>query len=239
MGKHGVVVQMAAARERRQDLRAALMWGAKALTVAKPGEVVSPDATLRKVWKGTPDRSASRCNCGGASAESAARTSSGLGTVSFMGANPTAIGSTCLPCSVALREYPTAMPGDVAKAVVIANVELLMNQKYGKRNVTAFGRDTGISTGGTQRVLDPTTSVGVDLLSKIADYFKIEIWQLLAPNLGQAMLLSPAELDAVKKIREPIQPKQIQATKPIKTEHISARHMSNPKGVVAKKQRAS
>jgi hypothetical protein len=102
------------------------------------------------------------------------------------------------------------MPGIPAKAIVIANVKLLMETKYGKVNVTAFGRDTGIKTGGAQRVLDPDTNVGVDLLAQIADYFKIETWQLLAPNLGQSLKLSPAEVEAVRKIREPLQPRSIE-----------------------------
>jgi hypothetical protein len=95
------------------------------------------------------------------------------------------------------------------KAIVSANVELLMQSKYGKRNVTALGRDTGIATGGAQRVLDPATSVGLDLLERVADKFDIDVWQLLVPNLGQSMKLSPAEVEAVRKIREPLQPKGI------------------------------
>lgn len=101
------------------------------------------------------------------------------------------------------------MPGMSIKATVIANVELLMQSKYGKRNVTALGRDTGIAIGGAQRVLDPSTNVGIDLLEKIADKFEVDVWQLLVPNLGQSMKLSPAEVEAVRKIREPLQPKGV------------------------------
>lgn len=200
----GVVVHIEHVAQARA---AALMWGANARTVAMPGDFVSPDATLRSVWNGTPDNVASLCSCDKSSGASAARTSSGVGTVSFMRRQPTASGTSCLPLSVRPGEYPHAMPGDQAKAVIVENIKLLMDTHYGKINITAFGRDTGISNGGTQRVLDPDTSVGVDLLAKIADHFKLEVWQLLAPNLGQAMLLSPAELAAVRKIREPQQPK--------------------------------
>jgi hypothetical protein len=205
--KHADVVQLRVWRERAQAFKAALMCGANARTVAIPGDLVSPDATLRSVWNGMPESTASLCSCGAARGDNAARTSSGLGTDSFMEGEHTDPGTSCLPFSVQTGAYPTAMPGDQAKAVVIENVKLLMTTKYGKINITAFGRDTGISNGGTQRVLDPDTSVGVDLLARIADHFKIEIWQLLAPNLGQALKLSPAELEAVRKIREPQQPK--------------------------------
>jgi hypothetical protein len=114
------------------------------------------------------------------------------------------------------------MAGDPTKAIVIANIELLMKQKFERINVTGFGKFTGISTGGTQRVLDPDTSVSVDILGRIAAKFGLETWQLLAPNLGQALLLSPAELEAVRKIREPQQPKTI------KTEHIETKQIASP-----------
>jgi hypothetical protein len=104
------------------------------------------------------------------------------------------------------------MPETQVKAIVIANVKLLMHTRYGKVNITAFGRDTGIKTGGAQRVMDPQTNVGVDLLTQIAKEFGIEVWQLLVPNLGQSMLLSPAEVEAIRRIREPLQPKPIDVT---------------------------
>jgi hypothetical protein len=211
METHGaVVVKLSAWRGRAQARSAALMWGAKARTVAIPGDVVSPDATLRSVWKGTPESLASLCSCETFSGDSAARTSSGLGTVSFIGKHPTGIGSSCLPVSVALREYPNApMTETAAKAIVAANVEVLVTRKYGRVNITAFGRDAKIGTGGAQRLLDHETSVGVDLIARAAAFFDMDPWQLLAPNLGQALVLSPAELAKVKEMREPQQPKGI------------------------------
>jgi hypothetical protein len=103
-----------------------------------------------------------------------------------------------------------------AKAILIENVLTLMELRYGRQNITAFGRDTGISTGGTQRVLDPVASVGVDILSRIAAHFKLEVWQLLAPNLGQALILSPAEAKKVREMRDPEQAKPAKVRAPAK-----------------------
>ena len=190
---------------------AAPMCGAKARTVSMPGDAVSPDATLRSVWNGTPDNSASRCSCEVASGASAARISSELGTVMFMDTDRTGSGKQCLPVSVKQSAYPLAMPKSGAKAILMDNVKLLMTSRYGGVNISRFGQDTGLSNGGTQRVLDPDSDIRVEQLSKIANTFGIEPWQLLAPNLGQSMLLSPAEVDAIRKIRDPLQPKTVGA----------------------------
>jgi hypothetical protein len=99
------------------------------------------------------------------------------------------------------------MQKPTAKELLMENVKLLMLDRYGKENISRFGQDTGLSNGGTQRVLDPLSDVRTEALTKIAAAFDLEIWQLLAPNLGQALALSPAEMEAVKKIRTPQPPK--------------------------------
>jgi hypothetical protein len=106
------------------------------------------------------------------------------------------------------------MPKSGAKAILMDNVKLLMTSRYGGVNISRFGQDTGLSNGGTQRVLDPESDIRVEQLSKIANTFGIEPWQLLAPALGQSMLLSPAEMDAIRKIRDPLQPKSLGAAPP-------------------------
>jgi hypothetical protein len=185
------------------------MYGANAPTVSSPGDLVSPEATLRSVWNGTPESSESFCNCNGLRGASAVRTASEVGTDSFMGSQHTGFGTLCLPLSVDTPAYARGMSKPDAKTILIENVTLLMKSRYGKINITRFGQETGLSNGGTQRVLDPATSVGVDQLNKIAEAFDVEVWQLLAPDLGQAMRLSPAELEKVREMREPQQPKAV------------------------------
>ena len=96
-------------------------------------------------------------------------------------------------------------PEDVA-AQVWENVQTLMQRAYGGDNITRLGRETGIKQGGAQR-LKEKRDIGIGMIARVAAHFKIDAWQLLAPNLGDAMRLSTAELMAIRKMRDPIQPR--------------------------------
>jgi hypothetical protein len=87
-----------------------------------------------------------------------------------------------------------------------SNVQALMKRAYGGDNITRLGRETGIATGGAQR-LKGRKDVGVRLIERVATHFKIDAWQLLAPGLGRSMLLSDDELEAVRRLRNPMQPR--------------------------------
>ncbi len=89
--------------------------------------------------------------------------------------------------------------------VLWENVQTLMTRRYGGPNVTRLGRESKISQGGAQR-LKAGASVGVELVATVADYFGVQPWQLLAPGLGETMRLSPEELEAVRRLRDPVQP---------------------------------
>jgi transcriptional regulator with XRE-family HTH domain len=70
------------------------------------------------------------------------------------------------------------------RSVLWTNVTALMLVKYGEENLTRLARDTKIGPGTSSRMKQQETSVRVDTLEKIASFFEIEPWQLLAPHLG-------------------------------------------------------
>lgn len=78
--------------------------------------------------------------------------------------------------------YPLAMIE--SKVLLWQNVTALMLKRYEREHLTNFAKDVGISPGTATRIKVQATSVGIDVLDKIAAYFKIESWQLLAKNLG-------------------------------------------------------
>ena len=71
------------------------------------------------------------------------------------------------------------MKRDDPKTVLAANVRALMVKRYGAVRIGRFRRDTGIGAATISRILDATTSIGIDIVEKIARAFKLEAWQLL------------------------------------------------------------
>lgn len=69
-----------------------------------------------------------------------------------------------------------------SKAALWASVQALMLQHYGKENLQRFSRDTKIGIATVGRIRDQQTSVGLDVLDKIAAKFNTSAWQLLVPG---------------------------------------------------------
>ena len=57
------------------------------------------------------------------------------------------------------------------KAILWANVSALMVAKYGKENLTRLANDSGAGPGTMTRIKEMKTSVGMDVLEKIAKVF--------------------------------------------------------------------
>ena len=72
------------------------------------------------------------------------------------------------------------------KAILWTNVLALMVAKYGKENLTRLANDSGTGPGTMTRIKNAKTSVGVDVLEKIADVFGVAPWQLLHPDISTA-----------------------------------------------------
>ena len=64
------------------------------------------------------------------------------------------------------------------------NVQALMVAKYGAENLTRLAFDAGVGLGTATRIKQASTSVGLDVIAKIATVFGVAPWQLLAPGLG-------------------------------------------------------
>ena len=70
------------------------------------------------------------------------------------------------------------------KKALWANVSTLMTRHYGGEQLGRFARECKIGAATMTRIKCADTSVGVDVLERIAARFGIEPWQLLAEDLG-------------------------------------------------------
>lgn len=75
---------------------------------------------------------------------------------------------------------------ELSKRVLAANLLSLSQRKYGKRAIRGVARDAGIGLGTMQRIYAGTTSIGVDVLDRLAEVFEVEPAALLQPGLGAA-----------------------------------------------------
>ena len=76
----------------------------------------------------------------------------------------------------------------------------MMELRYQGENLWRFAIDTKVGPGTVTRIKTQQTSVGIDVLEKIADEFKIQPWQLLAPGLKPSTV-DPALLRLAEAIR--------------------------------------
>lgn len=77
------------------------------------------------------------------------------------------------------------------KQVLWGNVLNRMNTLYGKENLTRLISESKIGPGTATRIKSQATSVGVDVLEKVAGALKVEPWQLLHPTLGSGVEATP------------------------------------------------
>lgn len=73
-----------------------------------------------------------------------------------------------------------------SKNVLWASVSALMRKHYGGENLTRLAKDCKIGPGTASRMKEGKTSVGVDILDKIAKHFHLEPWELLVPAFDPA-----------------------------------------------------
>ncbi|MBD9407155.1 helix-turn-helix domain-containing protein [Acidovorax sp. ACV02] len=100
-----------------------------------------------------------------------------------MSSESTAFGRSFQPNSDSILSYRIRMDRD-SKHILWQNVSALMQRDYGKENLTALSKNAHIGPGTVTRIKEQETSVGLDVLDKVARAFKIEPWQLLQPKLG-------------------------------------------------------
>lgn len=85
--------------------------------------------------------------------------------------------------------YHLRMADKAIRGTLWANVRALMLDRYGEENINRMARDVRIGPATVQRIKDSGTSVGVDVLEKIAKTFNVEPWQLLAPGMSDEKFL--------------------------------------------------
>lgn len=71
------------------------------------------------------------------------------------------------------------------KKTLWENVSALMLAKYGRDNLKQLAHDSRVGVASVQRIKEMKTSVGIDIVSKIARSFRLDAYQLLCPNVEQ------------------------------------------------------
>lgn len=83
-------------------------------------------------------------------------------------------------------ESPFTTTGDMkvnnSKPALWAAVTALMNKHYGGENLNRLAREAKIGPATSSRMKAQETSVGIDTIDRLADYFRVEPWQLILPG---------------------------------------------------------
>lgn len=69
-----------------------------------------------------------------------------------------------------------------SKAVLWHTVSALMTKHWGMENLNRLSREAKMSPGTSSRLKAQETSVGLEVLDKLAACFRCESWQLLVPG---------------------------------------------------------
>jgi hypothetical protein len=85
------------------------------------------------------------------------------------------------------------MPVPDTKAVLWENISALMDARYGRENLTKLAREAKFAPATSTRLKEAKTSVGVEIVERLAGMFGVDPWQLLAPKLGAEMYVIDAD----------------------------------------------
>lgn len=69
------------------------------------------------------------------------------------------------------------------KQILWVNVSTLMTHHWGKENLSELSRRAKIGLATCDSIKKRETSVGTDVLEKIAEVFNLQAWHLLTPGL--------------------------------------------------------
>lgn len=112
------------------------------------------------------------------------------------------------PHSVSDADYVEVMrrESNYSKKILWRNIQLAMHVKYGKENITRLAKEAGVGHGTIQRIKAAETSIGIEILDRLADVFHVEPWHLLVPtfdpNNPPVVHLSATERDFYERMRE-------------------------------------
>lgn len=146
-----------------------------------PGFAVSPLLIFQSVVNGIWEMLDSSCIPAWPSLSRRPLISAIGGKLVVMEDDSTTSGSSGQPHSVGHSDYPSAMHVD-SKQILWQNVLRLMTERYGKENLTRLAADARVGPGTVTRIKDQQTSVGADVIDRIAAALKVQAWQLLMPD---------------------------------------------------------
>lgn len=101
---------------------------------------------------------------------------------------------------------------DDPKLILWQNVQALMKSAYGAEALGRFAKDCGIGAATMTRIKKHKTSVGVDVLEQIGRHFNFKPWQLLAPNLGEGVVIDPEAVKALDVLRAALRSREHSGT---------------------------
>ena len=87
------------------------------------------------------------------------------------------------PPSVDQVKHSNAVMRIDPKLVLWQNLSALMEHHWGKENLTRLAREAKTGPGTATRIKDMQTSVGLDVVDRMAEVFDLEMWQMLTPGL--------------------------------------------------------
>ena len=90
------------------------------------------------------------------------------------------------------------------RRVLWTNVQALMQHHWGRENLTQLAGEAGVGPATCTRIKQQQTSVGVEVVDRIAQVFHLDTWQLLVPGLDPksppVLILSEAERDFYRRV---------------------------------------
>ena len=107
-------------------------------------------------------------------------------------------------------------------ATLWQNVEALMVKRFGKPNIKGFAAHCGVGVGTVQRIQAQQTSVGLEVLDKIAGKFDLAAWQLLVPGFDPE---NAPTLQPVNQKERALYDKIMQAAKQIAAEPDASKYL--------------
>jgi len=93
-----------------------------------------------------------------------------------------------------------------SKRVLWRNVSLCMREKYGRENITRLSKEAQVGPATIHRIKTAETSVGLEVLDRIAAVFELEPWHLLVPSFDPknppVVSLSRAEREFYERMKD-------------------------------------
>lgn len=97
---------------------------------------------------------------------------------------------------------PHMVKGNPSKNILWENLSALMRHHWEAENINLLARKAKIGVGTAQRIKDRETSVGLDIVDRVAGVFGLQAWQILLPNLNPKNVPVTMISDAEKRLYE-------------------------------------